>query len=226
MNLIVNQRVEIIVDDEPYQGSYLSRIEETTEKQITVAIPMQKGEIVPLRSGTIVSVVFFDDLAVYEFQAKITRSWQDGIPVLIMPVPAKIKRIQRRSFVRLEVLLPLRIYIDDKNGNSILINAQTADISGGGARVSISKRNLEAIVEFAGGGNAFGCKLKMELVIRDKLDEAEQIVEFIGGIIRHGEKSGDHWLAICFDEISERHRDKIISFIFKKQLEFRNRGLI
>ncbi len=226
MNLKINQRVEIIVHDEPYKGSYLSRVENYDKKQIVLAMPMSHGGLVPVRSGTLVSVVFFDELAVYEFQAPVVRLQQDNIALLKLNLPENIKRIQRRAYVRLEVSLPVNIFIEMENETQMSLSGETADISGGGIRIVLNRMDFAKMAEKLQLENMAGMKLKMAIHLQPYSHDKTEMVDFIGEIIRHGESGTSFWLAVNFAVVSEKNRDKIVSFIFRKQLELRNKGLM
>lgn len=226
MNLKVNQRIEIVVIDEAYRGSYLSRVEHMDEKQVLFAMPMSRGSLVPIRTGTNVSVVYFDELAVYEFQAKVERHQHDNLPVLRVRLPQEVKRIQRRAYVRLEASIRVGLFVQVEEDESVtILSGETADISGGGMRLHLAKNDFSVLYNKFGGDALAGQKFKMILYINEpQLGRAE--LELLGEIIRFGIIGNSYWLAISFAVISEKNRDRIISYIFKKQLELRNKGLI
>jgi c-di-GMP-binding flagellar brake protein YcgR len=226
MNLKINQRVEIIVHDEPYKGSYHSRVENYDNEQIVLAMPMTHGSLVPIRSGTLVSVVFFDELAVYEFQAPVVRLQQDNIAVLKLNLPKNIQRIQRREYVRLEVSLTVSIFVETENEGQMVLGGETADISGGGIRIILARSDFTKLTEALLVEDIAGTKLKMAVHLQSLSINKTEMVDFIGEIIRVGASGTSFWLAVNFAVISEKNRDKIVSFIFRKQLELRNKGLM
>lgn len=214
--LEVNQSVTIEINaGEKNKKYYNSKIVSVSSTEVILLAPMEKGILVPLRIGDLITVSYNDDNAIYSFDAQVDRR-QGGVDQTItVQTPADIRRVQRRNFVRIDVTLPMVYYtVDDTAGQySSGVQTKVIDISGGGLRFE-SDRPLDK-------------DLVLDLVV--ELGGGERI-SAIGQVVRSLpiEKSGfnKYSIGIQFTIIEERDRDKIIKFIFQKQRELRQRGLM
>ncbi|MEN6413172.1 MAG: flagellar brake domain-containing protein [Veillonellales bacterium] len=210
--LKINQRVEIMFGKKSEQ-QYHSRIEDITPTTIILAMPMDKSVPVLLSPGTVFFGKAIDNGAVYHFTSTFIDKKILPLPVWIASPPRDIRKIQQRAFVRIDAVLPVNIEIEDEaEENSVrLLQVFTRDISGGGIQ-AICKEPLK-----------LGSQLRLQIDIPEF-----GRVETIGKVVRM-EQPQDlrnlFWISIKFIDIPEGIRRKIIKFIFKKQLEHRQKGL-
>ena len=207
----INQRIEIIVEDEETANLYHSRIEEVADDHLLLAMPSYRGLPILLIPGMEILVRFIQDGAVYQFKSVYRDKQRDPIPVWVVSPAFEITKIQRRSFYRLETYLPVTLQLEKEPvaeaAQAVILNLQTKDISGGGVRV-ISKTLFEP-----------GTEVLLELTLPGKLT-----VHTKGKVVRSepsAPESSIHWISIEFIDIDEHDRKKIISFVFHKQLEQR-----
>lgn len=225
--LKINQQVEITVNEDPYSGKYLCRVQDINDDEVLIDMPLSQGSIVPLRPESMVRVTYFGkDGVIYEFDSSFTRERVDNVPVMRMPIPNEIRRIQRRSYVRIEISLPVRIFIEDDLTKEVeIVECSTIDVSGGGARLLLSKEQNKIIASLLEKEEDDSKVLKMSILLREAADKYESI-NCVARIVRVGEIINKHFYAINFEFIEEKSRDKIIAYIFKKQMELRNKGII
>lgn len=190
---------------------YPSRIEEVTDTYIHLALPFDKGEPVLLQPGTEVVGRFIQDGVVYQFRVIYRGHRLQPLPVWIVSPALDIIKVQRRSFYRIETYLPVAMQEDpgslptDPKIASVCL--QSKDISGGGIRV-ISKAMFDV-----GTGVLLEFSLPGKIPIRTR-----------GTVVRSelsSPESSIYWVSIEFTDIEEHDRKKIVSFVFKKQLEHR-----
>lgn len=204
--------VEIKVAEGDYKGRYRTRIEEMGNRVLSIGVPISEGQFIPLREGTAIEIIFADEVSAYSFSTTIIKRLSYPIPTFIVEQPKKIKKIQRRRFVRVPLVYPFKYHVFEEDGLSAEKNGFINDLSGGGLLFK-AKENLSA-------GTIVYLKIKisdteMELparVVRSQKDiEAEK----------------DYYIiSVEFQDITEKIRDKIISYVFDIQREMRKKGLI
>lgn len=187
-----------------------SRVEEIGKDYYVIAMPMAKSVPIILMQGTKFQGRAVVDGMVWEFTSEFLDKRIQPIPVWIISKPYDIQKIQLRAFVRIDTSLPLELQVISEDNSQPVVSATTSDISGGGLR-AVSKHqmhvgtNLKLIFDLPGMGKVQGSGVIVrEEPLQDKLFYAS---------------------GIKFTEIAEKDRDKIIKFIFKKQLERRQKGV-
>lgn len=208
--LKVNQRIEIILTSAPGK-KFTSRVEGIDSKGLTLAMPMTKGQPVILSSGSKFSIRLVMDNGAYLFTCVFIDKHLTPIPVWIASMPIEVKRFQQRAFVRIDTKLPVQWQICTDEGETPIISSSTKDISGGGVRL-ISKQAVP-----------LGTKLKVYLDLPDTGK-----LELLSEVVRVEQPQSDlpvFWIGTKYLDIAENIRSRIIKFIFKRQLEERQKGL-
>jgi c-di-GMP-binding flagellar brake protein YcgR len=150
---------------------------------------------------------------VYQFSAVYQRRDFEPLPVWIVGPAFDMKKIQRRSFFRLEVSLPVTIQVpanpELENSADVTLSLRTKDLSGGGMRV-VTKAKIPE-----------GVKVVGEIMLPN---EKAAIKILNGKVVRVEPTPADtsiNWVSIDFRDIDEHDRKKIVQFVFRKQLEHR-----
>ncbi|MDW7675078.1 MAG: flagellar brake domain-containing protein [Bacillota bacterium] len=218
-NLTVNKLLEVEVEGSSSRKVYKSRIEEINSEGIWIANPIERGNLVMLSVGETVKISYGDDICVYIFPATIKKRVNDPLPMLLLEQPDsdKVIRVQRRDFVRINVVMPLKFGITSGRFDDLaeveLHEAKTIDISGGGlkllTKVQIKEHNL----------------LKINLSL-----SGEMLILY-GKAVRVSAMSEEHLqglyaVGVQFINIPESDRDKIIKFVFDWQRQMRRKGLL
>lgn len=204
-----NQRLEIILASVP-EEKLTSRIEEVNEKSMVIAMPMSKGYPILLSSGSKFFVRTVSNNASYQFTCIFIDKQLRPLPIWIVSLPNEIKKIQQRAFVRIDTMIPVEWQCAESEDSEVT-KTITKDISGGGARL-ISKQPIR-----------LGTKLKIHINLPD-LEQLQLNCE----VVRVEKPQSDlpvFWIGTKFIDTPESVRSKIIKFIFKKQLELRQKGL-
>lgn len=208
--LKVNQRLDVIINTGRSTERHSSRVEEIGKDYCVIAMPMAKSVPIILLQGSQFNGRVVVDGMVWQFTSEFLDKRIHPIPVWVISKPYDIKKIQLRAFVRIDTVLPVELQVITDENSQPLLAASTSDISGGGLR-AVSKHqlhvgtNLKFSLDLPGMGNVQGSGvLVREEPLQDK-------VLFASGI--------------KFTEIAEKDRDKIIKYIFKKQLERRQKGV-
>jgi c-di-GMP-binding flagellar brake protein YcgR len=211
--LKVNQRLEIMLSPNINTPRFASRVEEIASNEMVIAMPMQKGRPIFLESGRGFYGKIITEGGVYFFKSKFITKRMHPLPVWIAAMPYEVEKMQQRAFVRFDVSQPLQLeyFLDDDVDNAITLKVMTRDLSGGG---------LQAICEQS---IPIGTKLKMAVTLPEDGE-----LELDGEVIRVQKPQEDRqlfWISIKFVGVRNIVRDKISKFIFKKQLEQRQKGL-
>jgi len=178
-----------------------------------IAMPMEKGYPVFHGRGSTFYGKVFDESGVYSFKSTFIDKKMSHLPIWIVTMPFEIKKIQQRSFVRLDVALPVAIEYSlyDDQDEVVSLKLITKDLSGGGLQV-ICNQKIK-----------LGKKIKLTL---EFLDYGRFQVD--GEVVRILQPQAERqlfWIGIKFSGTHESIRDKISRFIFRKQLEQRQKGL-
>lgn len=192
---------------------YRSRIEDITADTMSIAMPMSKGYPVLLQRGELFFGRAVANSMAYEFTSTLVARQMHPLPIWIIAAPYNIKKIQQRSFVRIELSLPVQItrLVDDQTEEAPTIEAVTKDISGGGVQIATTQQ----------------WPLGTKLLVTVHYPELGPIT-FKSEVVRIQQPQPDRvlfWVGVKFLEVNEKDRGNIIKFIFKKQLEQRRKGL-
>lgn len=202
--------VELIVNEGEYRGKYRTRIEEVGKRILSIGVPIVEGQFMPLREGTRLEVVFCDNLTAYAFSSVIIKRIAGSLPSFIIEFPSKIKKIQRRKYVRVPVVNPIKYQIIEKEGLSDEKQGYTIDLSGGGILFKADEKIPE----------------KTLLFITMRLFDGEiQVPAKVTRCVKQEDKNF-YKISVEFQEISERVRDKIVGYVFRIQREMRQKGLV
>jgi c-di-GMP-binding flagellar brake protein YcgR len=212
--LKVNQPVEIELP-EVGKVRYRSRVEGIFSNKITLAAPLQQGQIVDLSPGTKVKVSYADQLAVYSFISRVISLNRPSPPTVTLGEPYDFQRTQRRNFVRVEANLSIVFAQVDENYEPVggTCSGTTVDLSGGGL-MFICNVELKC-----------GDILDTTVYISDK-DSAKALGRVVRFVENRPKAKQKYSVGLEFTVIEESERDKIIKFIFNRQRELRQKGLL
>lgn len=200
---------------------YSSKIEEINADTMVIAMPMSKGYPVMLQKGGKFDGKIIVSGTVYQFSCTLISTKIHPLPFWTVSLPFDIIKVQLRSFVRIAASLSVQLKVVPAEENhppkNLNVSAPpvysmfTKDISGGGVLI-VSKQALEA-------------GTKVEIV----LDVPEcGTIYTMGEIVRVQQPQPEKpifWVGVKFIDIQEKDRSKLIKYIFKKQLEQRQRGV-
>lgn len=150
------------------------------------------------------------------FPTKVVKKLKLTVPALAIELPheEKIKRIQRRNYVRVRTVVDLAIH--SQNGEFGSFTTITADISGGGVSIVLPKDSYLKT----------GDKVIQWIVLPMQSKQIEYI-KAEGEMIREIQSNhGVNTASIRFTTITNVERQKIIRFCFEKQREARSKGLM
>ncbi|MDR3600695.1 MAG: PilZ domain-containing protein [Desulfosporosinus sp.] len=208
--LLPGLAVDIVVEEGDYGGEYRTRIEEVEENTLSVGAPLEHGELVPLREGTKVKLIFWDKVAAYTVEAIIVQRIAVPISIFVLELTSSVTKVQRRNYVRVPALFPLTFEMVTREGLSDRHKAMMLDLSGGGMQFLTETR-----VEKTALLNIQVTLPNGDLRAAARVSRAERT-----------EDRKRYLVSVEFDFISERERDRIIRCVFDIQRAMRKKGLV
>lgn len=214
----IGDKIEIEVKGERFNQRDKPLISQVLDiidaKHLFIATPIINNHTVAISEHSMIKVIYYKKSSgVYSYPAKVIgRKTVNNISYLKIERTGDIVKTQRRNFFRLDVVLNAKIQVHDSHNNKDLtIDVLTKDISGGGTKI-ISKVKL-----------APGTNVRLTIEAEGTSITAEgKIIRCIPCI----ESDYPYELGILFEDIDEKIRTQIVSFIFEYQRKMRKKGLI
>lgn len=226
-DIVIGTKLELEVegntadDDRHVFTSQFEWLEE--DNKAVIAAPIYEGNIIPLETGTLADIYFLNNrrklIDLYSFRAVIRgRSMMDNLHILLIEKLGEIKKIQRRSYYRLDVLLEVRYRVVshfDKEYDVGLPYKRTlaTDLSGGGISLILEEK-LER-------GSLIECEINNaqteKISFTGKIARCERIVR---------DSRYKYLAGVEFTDISDNSRERVIRYIFSEQRKLIKKGMI
>lgn len=207
LRLGLNNRIEVIKNKEIYK----SIVQDIREKHIKINIPVNKGEYLSLAMDEEIELIYYDkESSLFNFYCKvIDRVKENNISYYRLSLPYNIKKVQRRNFVRVNVLEFIRYIKENKSLERDKVEnpvkkAILLDLSGGGMKIR-SKENL-----------------KKGDILLININHNDIKLDLKGRVVRVKEDNDDYLCGVSFLNIDSKTREKIIKIVFiilRKQSE-------
>ncbi|MBE3592657.1 MAG: flagellar brake protein [Thermoanaerobacter sp.] len=205
INLQPGQKLRLGLNNS--QNMYSSQVQDISKNgTILIDTPVYSGHLVPVRIGSIVQIIYFTKQGLFTFYAKVLNRFSGKLALLeIMPI-SSVERLQRRQYFRLEKVIPFTYTISGGDEDRVY-KGVIQDISGGGLRCKVDKK-LEV-------GTIINCvfTLDQEVTVSGKVVRYEELLE------------KGYEIGLCYVDIDEKVREKIISYIFEEQRKSRQKGI-
>lgn len=212
---------QVLSHDGAQKEVYVTEVISITKKEIVLIAPMKQKEVVVLEPGTEIIVHFTRDDQIGTFNSAVLLEEISGHPpVLVLAQPANVvweekqeTDAQRRQFVRLDVSLPIEFRLP----SGISRQAVTNDISGSGlSMVTVLSLDINSMV-----------RLKLE-VQNKKIDTEAKVIRCEPMKLHPAakDKFTKYEVALNFVNMPAPDQDSIIRYIFDRQRELRQRGLM
>lgn len=200
-----------------------------SDSKVVVAMPIYEGRRFPLDIGRRIRIFFMkQDTGVYSFIGLVVnRDIVDRIPRIHIQRVSPIRKTQRRDYYRLPVVMDAKVKIPDgiRKEKRIFkgkieeveeiqykeLEIVTKDISGGGLR-AIANECIEPGVNVIATLNLNGRVIEVD-------SEIVRCIVVPDSIIRYD-------IGLKFNDMDEKIRSRIITFIFEKQRNLRKKGLV
>lgn len=235
--------IEIIVGEVPDTGKYSSRIEDFINGGIVITSPEFIEGHTLLRHNVDVTVNVVREDAVYQFHSQIRQRSSSHGRYLILTPPRNVRRVQRRRFVRIEMLALVEyawikptMEWEDYEERLEWKTTTSTDISGGGILMKLA--DDEGSVE----------KDALMLLRPEYFKELDLPEEVVGvcrrifsdenSVFAGVEILTTDYLRDFFSvdqikrlpgrtaEFDSQAQDKLVSWVFNQQIALRNKGLL
>ena len=195
----INQSVGVYVVE--WETELRSRIEDTGEGSLTIAMPSDGRTERPLPRGAVVYLDWICDRGVVRVRGIVSEFVRIPIPALLVIVDGAPEIHQRRNYVRASanlalVATPDRLRTADEE-ELPEIKGTTFDLSGGGMRVRL--QGFEAEVSD---------RLRFEVTMPD-----ESLIHAAGKVTR---RPLPDVYCIEFDEIDKRAQERVVRLVFER----------
>ncbi|GIP15168.1 hypothetical protein J40TS1_08100 [Paenibacillus montaniterrae] len=198
--------------DEPVE--YKTRVADEDESSLIIELPIntKNGRLKRLHIGDALHASFITNTGVkHFFETYVTNVKEGELPffVIARPTEESMTSIQRRNFFRIDIEVDLAVQTE--KGQRYVY--RTSDIGGGGVSFIIDRH------ESFEPGEKLGCWI----VLPHRNGNIEHSC-FQAEVLRQKElETGRKMVMVKFDEIAEQERQRIIRFLFEKQIQFRDR---
>jgi len=220
LNLSINNKIEVIWEKQVFK----SNIQDIDEDFFYIGIPTKDGEYIPLRAGDLAEVVYYQDLDIFQFDARVVGRKVDTIPLIILQIPTVYKVVQRRQYYRVVKLDYLTVVNFEKlasrdeyksnavkklrNPKNLLKKVVLLDLSGGGMRIKVEEH-----IKYGDILHFFLNTLKGELEIYGEVVRVEQ------------DEQKSYICGIYFLDLTNNEREKIIQYTFEIMRGQRSKAL-
>jgi len=211
----INQIIEIeVLQGTEFSNTYRTRVEDINETYLVIGMPIDKGNYVPLRPETNIIIWNCDNLASYAYYCKVKKRMHEPIPLVFLEWPPyQIKKIQRRGYVRVPVNLHLEYKLNKEVEKDETYHKTTIrDLSGGGTQFTTDIKLIK------------GDTLKIQLFLPSITINCKAKVMWVYTEIRNNRER--FLIGIKFIDIPEKIRDQIIKYIFQRQRELIQKGVL
>jgi len=188
---------------------YVVRVEEIREDAVVVGAPIRLGQVILIKPGTRVDLLFQKAGSMYGFTSTVKRFRGGAIPFVDLEPGGEIHKVQRRDHVRWPVSVPVCVVDPDSR---MRVSGYTQDLSGGGLAMVLPVAWEE------------GKELSLELELPKGLVTAR--VKVVRSCRKEGAVGDRHVVAVTFADIQPAHREQIIKYVFARQREFLRLGLV
>lgn len=238
--LKVWEKIEIVVGEGSEAGHYSARIEDFNDSGIVITPPEFDHGSALLKDGSGCTVVLMRDDAVYQYNTQIRMQKTARVKFYVIGPPKNVKRVQRRQFVRIEMLQKIRYAIVDSADND---SSESDELSW----------NDGTIVNLSGGGvllkNDNGIKQGTLVVLNMSFLTEYDLPDMIVAVCKRSFKdNGTHMSGFeflrnnqlkracnsaqlkrlpesvrAFDNLAQ---NEMINFVFRRQIELHQKGLL
>ena len=214
--LNINDRLQLIIKgtDEEVPTTYLSRVENICDGEITISWPTSRGIRAPVHDGDILSLFYTDTHAVYLLDACVLRRLPEPIPLVVARAAGSVQRIQRREYVRVPAMVDVRLSARvitakpsrDAEAGTDFITTRTLDISGGGFAINhAASPRTGTLYDVVLSVPTLDEPLKMTA----KVVRSESAVDPVRGVYFR--------IGFAFIQVKESVRRQIVSYVFRFQ---------
>lgn len=201
LDITINSIVTILWEEDMYKSS----VQDITESEILITIPVNDSIYLTLNEGVEVEQFFYDKKGnFFTYKTKVIgRYTEKEIPFYRLSKPYDVKKIQRRDYFRVNIIQTINYIkeIDlqkDIRREENYEDALLLDLSGGGMRIKVKE------------------KLSFNDSIISNLNYEDEKIVVKGRVVRIEKTEDKRYIyGIDFRDIDNSTREKIIKIVFK-----------
>lgn len=238
--LKVWDKIAIIVGEGREAGIYEARVEDIINGGVVITKPEFVSGHTLLRDGVPVAVQITRDDAAYQFYSRVRLKTSGKQKRVMLTPPKRFERVQRRMFARVEMLIRTRYALvepgidwSDWEQSLTWHRAHAQNLSGGGILLKVAElmeQDQLVIMEIELFSEANLPSAMVACCRRSFTAEGEKFcgMEFLLNreLSRHFKGSELNSLPSVLKAFDLRTQDRLVTFLFRKQIEFRQKGLI
>jgi len=200
---------------------------DSENNRLLIYNPIYKNRIYTLSRDKIYNFRYIDNkTGIYSFNGKIlNRIKEKGLYILKVELLGELKKIQRREFFRIDVIKNIIIkepYEEEYSESLKMI--ELID------KIKFSEKKY-LLKDISGGGFGFYSNDKFSIgkIIVSKLNLGTEDIEIMGKVVRVITMDGEnkkYLIGVQHLQLTTYKRNLIINFIYEKQRQMRQKGLI
>lgn len=220
LELLINNKIEVICENQFFK----SNIQDVNENFFEISIPTKDGEYIPLRAGDLAEVIYYQDLNIFQFDAKVLGRKVESIPLIMLEIPTSYKVIQRRQFYRVAKLDYVTFTNFEKITETSIYNPSKSKEPSDSSVFS----QRAVLLDLSGGGMKIKVEEKIEYgdVLHFSLNIMKEEIQIHGMVVRvERDEQNFYVCGICFLDLTNLEREKIIQYTFEIMRAQRSKGL-
>jgi c-di-GMP-binding flagellar brake protein YcgR len=204
----INEKIEIIDNSITYKAN----IQDIKRDYVMISMPVSEDKYYIMHKGSTVEFYITGEKEITKFKSEVLgKKVENSISLAILSVPVFVEKIQRREYFRLPVALDAKLSI--LTGDRVYSNIKDVPVG------FFNRMKACIIVDISGGGLKVAIKEHMSkghyvIVLMKIPDEIFLLCKIVW--VEKDNINRNYRVALRFEGISERDRDKIIKFIFEK----------
>ncbi len=234
------EKFEILVGEGSGAGKYVARLEDLRPGALVISAPEFISGSSLLRNGADCTVIVTKEDAIYEFSSTITVIESKGQRIYLLREPERLRRVQRRQFVRIELRRKLTLAVIGQKGRVTEAIKQpswrkttSVNISGGGMLIDVPQEMAmgDLLLVKADFFPEIGLPIALAAVVR-RVGQSDQGmragIEFLRAdqLPQQIDAAGLKLLpesVTFFDQIAQ---NKLVNYVFREQVKLRQKGLL
>ncbi len=197
------------------ENAYKTQIEEVTEETIVVQPLMRGTQMLKLTTGQKVTLIAEKRMNPYFFETTVASASHVEGEVISIQRPPDRSGAQKRSFVRIDVVIPqTQVWVEKDGKYGPTVQGTILNISAGGARL-MTKEPLPSETD-----------VLLKFMLPQKFGQIMTTGQTIGSWEVVGEGGKSYRTTLKFVDLKDKDRDVIIKFVFQRERDLRQRGVL
>jgi c-di-GMP-binding flagellar brake protein YcgR len=216
IDLRAGMHVHVLPRDGSLSNAYDSVIRAVNEQGIRIDHPRQDTEAMTVAPGDEVDVYVQTGGRIYRLASRVRLVEQIPLEALVLEHPTEADHSERRQFYRLLTTISPRYAARVSADGEELerVEGRILDISGGGLQLQVRK------------WIPVGSRLRLIFALEDDPQEVDACATALS-VVRPGSShaAASYRVHCRYIDLPRTERERIVRFIFRKQIDFRKKGV-